>query len=131
MLNAFYRGTAPRLYVDRAPHFTANAALTLAAWRRWSGSLRMRAINHYRLDAEDASVRAAGHTVWDLSLARPIRRGVEFNLALDNLTDRLYYETQNHFVSRLAGGPPLARIHGTPGYPLTVTAGVTFRMRSK
>ena len=131
VLNAFYRGTAPRLYVDRAPHFTANAALTLAAWRGWSGSLRMRAINHYRLDAEDASVRAAGHTVWDLSLARPIRRGVEFNLALDNLTDRLYYETQNYFVSRLAGGPPLARIHGTPGYPLTVTAGVTFRMRSK
>jgi outer membrane receptor protein involved in Fe transport len=131
VMNAFYRGTEPRAYVDRAPHFSGNAGLTLAGWRGWSGSIRMRAINHYLADGEDLSVLAAGHTVFDMSLARHIRRGMEFNLSLDNFTDRLYYETQNYFVSRLAGGVPTARMHATPGYPITVTAGLTLRFRSK
>ena len=46
--NAFFRGGDHRLYVDSAPHFVANAGLTLSGWHGWSGSLRMRAINHYR-----------------------------------------------------------------------------------
>jgi hypothetical protein len=129
--NAFYRGTGPRVYVDSAPHFTANAGLTLAAWHGWSGSLRMRATNHYRLDGEDASIVASGHTVFDMGLARQIRRGVEFNLTLDNLTDRDYYETQNYFESRLPGEEALWRIHGTPGYPLTAVVGLTFRLKGK
>ena len=129
--NAFYRGTSPRVYVDSAPHFTANAGVTLAGWRGWSGSLRMRAINHYRLDGQDASVVATGHTVFDMGLSRQIRRGVEFNLALDNLTNRDYYETQNYFESRLPGQAAMWRIHGTPGYPLTATVGLTFRLKGK
>ncbi|MBI3472810.1 MAG: TonB-dependent receptor, partial [Candidatus Solibacter usitatus] len=128
VVNAFYRGTLPRLYVDSAPHFVADAGLTLSGWKGWSGSLRMRAINHYRLDGADPTIRAAGHTVFDLGLTRRIRRGVEFNLALDNLANRAYYETQNYFQSRLPGGLPVARIHGTPGYPITAMAGLTFRL---
>ena len=91
----------------------------------------MRAINHYRLDEGDPSIVASGHTVFDFGLARRIRRGVEFNLTLDNLTDRSYYETQNYFASALAGQPPIWRIHATPGYPLTVAAGLTFRLLGK
>jgi outer membrane receptor protein involved in Fe transport len=129
--NAFYRGAFPRVYVDSAPHFVANAGLTLSAWKGWSGSLRMRAINHYRLDGEDASILAAGHTVLDFGIARRIRRGVEFNFSLDNLTNRRYWEMQNYFESRLPGEEPAMRIHGTPGYPLNVTVGLTFRLRGK
>ncbi|MEO8593570.1 MAG: TonB-dependent receptor plug domain-containing protein [Candidatus Solibacter sp.] len=129
--NAFYPGTFPRLYVDSAPHFTANAGLTLAGWHGWSGSLRMRAINHYHLDGEDPSVIASGHTVFDLGLSRRIFRGIELSLALDNLTDRDYYETQNYFESRLPGQAPAYRIHGTPGYPVTATVGLTFRLKGK
>jgi outer membrane receptor protein involved in Fe transport len=129
--NAFYRGTSPRVYVDSAPHFTANAGVTVAGWHGWSGSLRMRAINHYRLDGEDASIVASGHTVFDLGLSRQIRHGVEFSLSLDNLTSRDYYETQNYFESQLPGEAPTWRIHGTPGYPLTAVAGVTFRLKGK
>ncbi len=130
--NAFYRGGDHRVYVDSAPHFVASAALRVAAWRGWSGSLRMRAINHYRLDGESPGIIAAGHTVFDLALARAIRRGVELNLSLDNLTNRDYYETQNYFESRVSpASPAISRIHGTPGYPLTVVAGVTFRLRGK
>jgi len=130
--NAFYKGGGHRVYVDSAPHLVANAALTLAGWHGWSGSLRMRAINHYRLDGDDPTIVATGHTVFDLGLARAIRKGIEFNLSLDNLTNRDYYETQNYFDSRVTPlAPIVGRIHGTPGYPLTAVAGLTFRLRGK
>jgi len=131
VFNAFYRGTGPRQYVDRAPHLAANAGLTLSGWKQVYASLRMRAINRYRLDPEDATIAAAGHTVFDFSVSRPIRRGVEFNFSIDNVLDRSYFETQNYFESRLPGQDPRFRIHATPGYPLTVMAGLTFRFRGK
>ena len=129
--NVFYRGTFPRVYVDSAPRFTANAGLTLANWRGWSGSIRMRAINHYRLDGDDPSIQAEGHTVWDIGISRRIRRGIDFNFTIDNALDRSYYETQNYLESRLQGQDPMYRIHATPGYPLTVMVGMTFRLRGK
>lgn len=129
--NAFYRGLPERIYVDSAPHFTANAGLTVSGWRGWSGSLRLRAIDHYRLDGQDPSIVASGHTVLDLGVSRQLRRGVELNFTIDNLTNRDYWETQNYFESQLPGQPPLFRIHGTPGYPLTAMAGVTFRLLGK
>ncbi len=132
ILNAYFKGGEERVYVDSAPHFVANAALSLAQWHGWSGSLRLRAIDHYRLDGTDAPVVASGHTVFDMGIAKQVRRGVELNLSLDNLTNRDYYETQNFFESRVTPvAPVIARIHATPGYPLTVVAGVTFRLRGK
>ena len=98
----------------------ARCASTRCAWRR------------YRLDGDDPSIVASGHTVFDLGLAKAIRRGIEFNLSLDNLTNRDYYETQNFFDSRVTPlAPIVGRIHGTPGYPLTAIAGLTFRLRGK
>lgn len=129
--NVYFRHTSPREYVTNAPHFTANAGITVSSWRGWSGSLRMRAINHYRLDSLDPSVTAAGHTVWDFGVARRVRRGVELNLTIDNLANRAYWETQNYYESRLPGQEPATRIHATPGYPLTVMVGMTFRLFGK
>ncbi len=130
--NAFYRGGEARVYVDSAPRLVANAGLTLADWHGFSGSLRYRHINNYRLDGEDPSIRAAGFDVLDFSLNRRLRRGVEFNLAIDNLTNKRYYETQNFFESRLRPGADLqSRIHATPGYPITVSVGLTFRLFAK
>ena len=130
--NAFFRGGDHRVYVDSAPHFVANAALTLAAWHGWSGSLRMRAINHYRLDGDHPGIVASGHTVFDFGMAKQITRRVEFNFSLDNLLNRDYYETQNYFESRVTPDAPIvARIHGTPGFPLTAVAGVTLRFGGK
>ena len=132
VLNAFYRDTRPRVYVDSAPHTVANAALTLSGWRGFSGSLRYRHASNYRLDGEDAGIRAAGLDVLDLSLTRRVRRWLDFNLSVDNLTNKRYYETQNYFESRLRpGDTAAARIHATPGYPFGVTAGLTFRFRGK
>ena len=130
--NAFYRGTLPRVYVSNAPHSVGNAGLTLSEWRGWTGSLRMRFGGSYRLDENDARIRASGLTVVDFALTRRLRRWVDFNLAIDNLTDKSYYETQNYFASRLRPGDPIvARIHGTPGYPMGFSAGLTFRISTK
>lgn len=130
--NAFYRSGATRVYVDSAPRLVTNAGLTLADWHGFSGSLRYRHINNYRLDGEDSTIRAAGFDILDFSLNRRLRRGIEFNLAIDNLTNKRYYETQNYFESRLRPGADLiSRIHATPGYPVTVTAGLTFRLFAK
>jgi hypothetical protein len=63
---------------------------------------------------------------------RQLRRGVELNFSLDNLTNRAYYETQDYFESRVS---PLAvaaaRVHVTPAFPVTAVAGLTFRLRGK
>jgi outer membrane receptor protein involved in Fe transport len=128
---AFYRGTRPLVIVDSAPRLVANAGLVLTPWHGWSGSLRMRAINSYPLDGEDRTIRAAGHTVWDIGTARRITRNIDFNLTVDNLFDREYYEMQNYFESRLSEQDPRFRIHATPGYGRTVMAGVTLRFGGK
>lgn len=131
VLNAYFRGTDPRVYLDSAPRFTTNAAVTLTRWKGWTGSLRMRAINHYRLDGEDPSIRASGHTVFDLAFGRRLTSSVELNVGVDNLTDRFYWETQNYFTSRLPGQPPRDRIHATPSYGRTVAVGLTIRLGGK
>ncbi len=128
--NAWYVGE-PRVYVDSAPHFVANAAVTVSSWKGWSGSLRMRAINHYRLDGEDPAIVAAGHTVFDAGLSRRLAHNLDFSAGVDNLFNRPYFETQNYFESRLRGEQPAYRIHATPGYSRTVTVGLTVRFGGK
>jgi len=130
--NSFYRGTSPRIYVDSAPHTVANGGLTLSGWRRLYGSLRYRHIGNYRLDGEDPSIRATGLDVLDVAVTKPIRPWLDLNFNIDNLTDKLYYETQNYFESRITPtAPALERIHGTPGYPIGFTVGLTFRLSEK
>ena len=92
----------------------------------------MRAIDHYRLDGNDPSIVASGHTVLDLGVARQLNHTVELNFSADNLTNRDYWETQNYFESRVTpDAPAIARIHATPAYPLTAVAGVTLRFGGK
>ena len=145
--NAFFRDadsdTGARLYIDSAPHTVANAALTLTNLRGFAGSLRYRHTSNYRLDPLDARIRAAGLDVVDLYVSKRLRRYVDLNLAVDNLFNKRYFETQNYFESRLRpivygatgditdDGGLGERIHATPGYPLTVSAGITLRLGGK
>jgi hypothetical protein len=130
--NSFYRGTAPRLYVDSAPHTVINGGVTLSGWKDLYASLRYRHVGNYRLDGLDPDLRASGLDVMDFSITRPVRRGVDLNIAIDNLTGKRYYETQNYFESRVAPlAPVVDRIHGTPGFPRTITVGLTFRLGPK
>jgi outer membrane receptor protein involved in Fe transport len=132
VMNAFFRGTSPREYVDGAPHTVANAGFTLSDYRGFSGSLRYRHAGNYRLDPLDAGVRASGLDVVDLGVSKRLRRDLDVNFSVDNLFNKRYFETQNFFESRVRPGEaPAARIHATPGYPFGVTAGLTFRFGGK
>lgn len=130
--NAFYRGTFPRVYLDSAPHSVGNAGITLDGWRGFYLSLRYRYLSGYRLDGLDSRIRATGLDVLDVSLSKQLRHGVELTLAVDNLNNKRYFETQNYFESRQRpDAPVVARVHGTPGYPIDVTVGVKFRFSEK
>ncbi|HEX7316463.1 MAG TPA: TonB-dependent receptor [Pyrinomonadaceae bacterium] len=130
--NAFYRGTRPRVYLEGAPRTVANAGLTLSDFHGLNSSLRYRHTGNYRLDGRDARLRASGLDVLDFSMSRRLLKQVDLNFSIDNLTNKPYFETQNYFTSRLSpGAPALERIHGTPGYPRTMTVGLTFRLWAK
>jgi len=130
--NSFYRSTFPRSYVSNAPHVVANAGLTLSQWRGFSGSVRLNYVSSYRLDELDAGIRATGLTVIDFSMLKKLRPWIDLNLSIDNLLNKTYYETQNHFESRLLPtDPAVARIHGTPGFPTGFSAGLTFHLGGK
>jgi outer membrane receptor protein involved in Fe transport len=130
--NSFYLGS-PRVYVDSAPHSVANSGLTLSDWHGFNGSLRYRHISGYILDGSDPHVpRATGLDVLDLSMSKRIRHGMDFNFAIDNLNNKRYWETQNYLESRVTPADnAIFRVHGTPGYPIGVTIGLTFRLGEK
>jgi outer membrane receptor protein involved in Fe transport len=132
IMNSFYRNTSPRVYVDSAPHMVGNAGVTLAGLKGFFTSLRWRHTSNYRLDGSDASIRASGLDVLDLSMTKSLRHGFDLNLSFDNLTNKRYYETQNYFESRVSPTAEVAeRIHATPGYPFGFTLGLTFRFGEK
>jgi hypothetical protein len=141
VMNAFYRGTAPREYVDGAPHSVANSGVTLNEWHGLYSSLRYRHISRYLLVNSDESpasaavlysgpsrATATGLDVLDFAETKKLYSCLEWNLSIDNLNNKRYYETQNFFNSRTAADAPVeARVHGTPGYPIGFTTGVTWR----
>jgi hypothetical protein len=139
--NAFFLGTSPRQYVDSAPHTVGNSSLTLANWKGIYSSLRYRHIGHYLLVNPDntsvppaspllssAYAYASGLDVVDFAITKKLPHALEWNLAIDNLNNKRYYETQNLFDSRVSPTAPVeARVHGTPGYPFGLTTGFTWR----
>lgn len=132
VLESYFRNTSPRVFLDSAPHQTINGGITLNDWNGFTGSLRYRHINNYRLDGSDDSIRASGFDILDLSLNKTLRKWIELNFSIDNLTNKRYWETQNYFESRLTPlSPIISRIHATPGYPITLTAGFTIKFGQK
>jgi hypothetical protein len=146
--NAFFLGTSPRQYVDSAPHTVANSSLTLSAWHGVFSSLRYRHISSYLAVNPDSLVNldgtpvtaappytnptythASGLDVVDFAVTKALHHGVEWNLSVDNLNNKRYYETQNYFESRITPNEKegAVRLHGTPGYPVGFTTGLTLR----
>jgi outer membrane receptor protein involved in Fe transport len=145
--NAFFLGTSPRQYVDSAPHSVGNSSLTLNEWHGLYSSLRYRHISRYLVVNPDYGSdtalippappytnsyenHASGLDVIDFAATKKLDRGVEWNLSVDNLNNKHYYETQNFFFSRVTPTAPIeARVHGTPGYPVGFTTGLTWRFK--
>jgi outer membrane receptor protein involved in Fe transport len=76
-----------------------------------------------------AQTHASGLDVLDLAASKKLVHGLEWNFSVDNLNNKRYYETQNFFDSRInPAAPAQARVHGTPGYPVGFTMGLTWRI---
>lgn len=138
VIRAYYPGELTpdnrRIIVDSAPHTVANGSLVFNELSGFNFALNARHISSYRLDGENPAIKAAGHDVVDFSMAKRLKKWVDLNFAVDNLLNKKYFETQNFFESRTMPGnssPVISRIHATPGYPFTVSAGVTFRFGAK
>ncbi len=138
VIRAFYPGQfteslpRQRVIVDSAPPTVANAGLVLSDFYGFNSSLAWRHISNYRLDAEDASIKAAGNDVVDFSLSKRLKKWVDLNFSVDNLLNKKYFETQNYFESRTCPTCDIAtRIHATPGYSTTFSIGLTFRFWAK
>ncbi|MGC2234678.1 MAG: TonB-dependent receptor [Pyrinomonadaceae bacterium] len=136
VLRAFYPGqfTADnrRLIIDSAPHTVGNAGLVLSEFYGFNASLNYRGISGYRLDGETEAIRAAGNDVVDFAVSKRLKKWVDFNVSIDNVLNKQYYETQNYFESRICPTCGVASgIHATPGYPFTINFGLTFRLWAK
>ncbi|HEY8563167.1 MAG TPA: TonB-dependent receptor [Pyrinomonadaceae bacterium] len=138
VLRAYYPGrfteSLPRrrAIIDSAPHTVANGNLILSEFYGFNSSLAWRHISNYRLDAEDPTVKAAGHDVLDFSLSKRLKKWVDLNFSVDNLLNKKYFETQNYFESRTCPTcDVITRIHATPGYSTTFNIGLTFRFWAK
>jgi hypothetical protein len=65
-------------------------------------------------------------------MVKQITRFLDVNLAVDNFNNKRFFEVQNFFESRARPGDPVvSRVHGTPGYPTTLTVGVTLHLFRK
>ena len=120
--------------VPLAPTVTSTAGLTVRDIDRgrlagFESGLRMRHVGA-RAAIEDNSVRASGHTVWEVFGAWGIGPARAF-FAVDNLSDVKWNEAQFATTSRLRGEPAagVTELHFTPGAPRSVQVGVEYRFR--
>ena len=103
-------------YIPLAPTLTSTGGISVQMKNGFNGSLRYRYIKD-RAANEDNSVIAKGYTVADLSL-NYTRKKFEIGLAIENLFDVKWNETQFDTESRLKNEPgPVSEIHFTPGVP--------------
>jgi len=132
VLNTFFKGTNPREFLSNAPSFTFNSNLVISNLKGFTSVISYRHINSYLLDSIDTSIRASGLDVVDLKLSKKLVKQFELSIGIDNVLNKKFFEVQNFGESRARPSDPvLERVHGTPGYPFSLTFGVTFRFKEK
>ena len=78
--------------------------------------------------ANSKLTNANGLDVLDFAAMKKLTHGLEWNLSVDNFTNKHYFETQNFCNSRVTPNATVeARVHGTPGYSVGFTTGLTWR----
>lgn len=113
-------------YIPLAPVFTSTGGVTYKSTTGLNGSLRYRYM-YDRPANEDNSVVAKGYFINDLVLSYT-RSRYELSLTVQNIFDVRWKETQFDTESRLRNEPqPVSEIHFTPGTPLFIKFGLTYR----
>lgn len=112
-------------YIPLAPVQTFTGGISVLN-NGFSASLKARYL-HDRPALEDNSIVAKGYLIMDFNLGYKHNQ-VSWNLAIENLLNSDWEETQFATQSRLAGEGPegLEEIHFTPGTPFFLKASVTY-----
>ncbi len=100
---------------------------------RITGSLKFYfgVVNRIQEDFAETD-KASGNDVVDFAISKQIKSRLKLNLAIDNLLNKKFFETQNSFESRRAQAVKWrTEFHATPGHPFSVSIGVTFTFGAK
>jgi len=114
-------------YIPLAPEFTSTGGISLKNYKRFNAGLRYRYIGD-RAANEDNSIVADGYFVADFNVNYDLTDNLRLGMAVQNLFDVEWNETQFATESRLASeAQSVEEIHFTPGTPLFIRGSIQYR----
>ncbi|WP_288956369.1 TonB-dependent receptor [uncultured Polaribacter sp.] len=114
-------------FIPLAPETTVEGGLSLTDLGKFSGGLRYRYLAD-RAANEDNSIVAEGYFVTDFNLNYTMNNNVTLGIAIENIFDVAWNETQFATESRLQNETnSVEEIHFTPGTPFFAKATLTYR----
>ncbi|OAB29421.1 Outer membrane receptor proteins, mostly Fe transport [Flavobacterium fryxellicola] len=112
-------------YIPLAPDFTTTGGLSFQKIHGFSGGIRYRYLKN-RPANEDNSIVAKGYFISDLNVNYQYKN-INFGLAVENIFDTAWNETQFATESRLQNEPEsVEEIHFTPGTPFFMKGKITY-----
>ncbi|MDD2675722.1 MAG: TonB-dependent receptor [Flavobacterium sp.] len=112
-------------YIPLAPDFTTTGGLSFQKVNGFSGGIRYRYLKN-RPANEDNSIVAKGYFISDLNVNYQYKN-INFGIAVENIFDTAWNETQFATESRLHNEPEsVEEIHFTPGTPFFMKGKITY-----
>jgi outer membrane cobalamin receptor len=112
-------------YIPLAPDFTTTGGLSFQKLNGFSGGIRYRYLKS-RPANEDNSIVAKGYFISDLNVNYQYKN-INFGIAVENIFDTEWNETQFATESRLQNEPEsVEEIHFTPGTPFFMKGKITY-----
>jgi hypothetical protein len=112
-------------YIPLAPDFTTTGGLSFQKTNGFSGGIRYRYLKN-RPANEDNSIVAKGYFISDLNVNYQYKN-INFGIAVENIFDTAWNETQFATESRLQNEPEsVEEIHFTPGTPFFMKGKITY-----
>ncbi len=112
-------------YIPLAPDFTTTGGLSFQKVNGFSGGIRYRYLKN-RPANEDNSIIAKGYFISDLNVNYQYKN-INFGIAVENIFDTEWNETQFATESRLQNEPEsVEEIHFTPGTPFFMKGKITY-----
>jgi outer membrane cobalamin receptor len=112
-------------YIPLAPDFTTTGGLSFQKVNGFSGGIRYRYLKN-RPANEDNSIVAKGYFISDLNINYQYKN-INFGIAVENIFDTEWNETQFATESRLQNEPEsVEEIHFTPGTPFFMKGKMTY-----
>ena len=114
-------------YIPLAPDFTLTGGLSVNDLNGFSAGIRYRYIDD-RPANEDNSIIAEGYFVTDLNMNYAFNKNFSVGVAIENVFDTEWNETQFATESRLQNEiDPVEEIHFTPGTPFFIKGIVSYK----